>query len=107
MRTWVRPLSVERRHDVWIDTKDTKDTKAKTHSLIRARRVLSAETITSRLPPQQPPLQSRHSGADDDDDDCEHGHAGEHARRVECALGLRDDIAEPARRAQILSHNRA
>ena len=60
-----------------------------------------------RFPSQQPPFQPRHARADDHDDDAEHGHAGKDAGRVERALGLRDHVAQTARRAQILSHNRA
>src|SRR5581483_6740287 len=43
----------------------------------------------------------------DDDDEREYGHAGEDAGRVEGAFRLRNDVAEAAGRAEILSHNRA
>src|SRR5262245_28739434 len=92
---------------------DAKDAAARNKSLLfacllwvlRVLCVLSALLIS--LPPQEPPLQSGDTGADNDDDHTEDRHAGEDARRVERAFGLRDHVAESARRSQILSHNRA
>ena len=68
---------------------------------------LSRVGCGDRAPDQQPLLDRRDRHVDHDDEHREHEHAGEHARDVEHALGLLDDVAEARGRAEIFADHRA
>jgi len=56
-----------------------------------------------RLPPKQSPLQSTNEGSDRQHPRRQNHHSGEYSRGVEHPFGLRDQVADPARRAKILA----
>src|SRR5215471_12663763 len=66
-------------------------------------RELRARFCRDRLPDQQTPFGQRDQKVDTDHEGSEHEHAREHARHIEHAFRLLDEVAEPGGRAEILA----